>query len=96
MMLNWTHPSNNRRHIAAVNDEVRLSQTTTLLLCASGVVAVWYALRCLGRRPTSCASVSDDRVALRDSTSDRRSAARWENEGGAMLTGYPDDLQHLE
>jgi len=68
--------------------DVRASQAIRLLLYAGGLVVSWRALRYLGRRLSAAACLAAEQRALRNSTSDRRSAARWENEGGAMRTSH--------
>lgn len=67
-----------------------------LVLCAGGILAAWYALRYFDQRLTACVCPIDEQLALRDSTSNRRSAARWENEGGAMLTGHHENPAYRE
>ena len=95
-MLNCKTKSGNQQEIAATNGDARSNPTMRLLLCAGGVLAGWHALRYLGRRLSASAGLAVERRALRDSTSDRRSAARWENEGGAMLAGHYGGPLHPE
>lgn len=72
----------------AAKGDVRVSKAVTLLLSAGGLVASWHALRYLGRRLSAAACLAAEQRALRNGTSDRCSAARWENEGGALPTGH--------
>lgn len=96
MMLTCRTNSRNQLKIGVRNDDVRLSPAMRLVLCAGSILAGWYALHYLGRRLTVCVCPIDEQLTLRDSTSDRRSAARWENEGGAMLMGHHDNPVYRE
>ncbi|MBG6078173.1 hypothetical protein [Polaromonas sp. CG_9.11] len=95
-MLTCKTKPKNQHEFGAGNGDVRASLAMRLLLCAGGLLAGWHALRYLGRRLSASACLAAGQRALRDSTSDRRSAARWENEGGAMQTGHYGGPLHPE
>ncbi|MEO8546572.1 MAG: hypothetical protein ABI434_23495, partial [Burkholderiaceae bacterium] len=88
IMLACRSNTGNQLATGTGSGDVRWHQAMRLLLCTGGALAVWYVLHRLDRRLAVRACVSAEQLALRDSTSERRSAARWENEGGAMPTGH--------
>jgi hypothetical protein len=92
-MLNFQIRPQNQQKAGRGSAPVRPGHETgmRLLVCVGCMLAGWHALRYFGTR-LSVSAV--ERRALRDSTSDRRSAARWENEGGAMKTGHYEDSMH--
>ena len=65
-----------------------MNKAIKLLVYMSMAVVGWQALRYFYGRLLTSADLAVERSSLRDSTSCRRSTARWENEGGATLAGH--------
>ena len=64
-----------------------MKKATKVLLYTSAAVVGWHALRYFYGRLLASADLSVEQSSVRDKEAYRRATERWENEGGATLSG---------
>ena len=71
-----------------------MKRTTKVLFYTSAAVVAWQALRYFYGRLLSSTDFSAEQSSVRDKKAYRRATERWENEGGATLSGHTSGLPH--
>ena len=71
-----------------------MKSATKMLLFTSAVVVGWQVLRYFYGRLLASADLSVEQSSVQGKKAYRRATERWENEGGATLSGHTGGPQH--
>jgi hypothetical protein len=71
-----------------------MKKAIKVLFYTSAAVVGWQALRYFYGRLLASAELSVEQSSVRDKKAYRRATERWENEGGATLSGHTSSPPH--